>query len=367
MSKTDKKNTAHKTFAFTGGGTAGHVFPVFPVIDRVKKAGFNVIWIGSSRGMEKSLVERAGIKYYGVPSGKMRRYFSFRNLTDLFRILAGFFASIRVLRKEKPLAVISKGGFVSVPPVAAARLLGIPSLNHESDVDPGLAARLNSKLGARALVSYERTLDYLSSAARRQAVVVGNPIRDELLRGNPEEGRRLAGLKIDDNRPLILVLGGSQGALEVNNLLTGCLEDILQVASVVHQRGSGNQGIPDKDGYMSREFFTDELPHLLAAADLAIARSGAGSVWELAATATPAIFIPLRTATRGDQLLNASMAEDAGISVTLGKDADSGSLGGLVLELISDFRRREAMSNAVADYPAREAADRIVDVLMEYA
>lgn len=359
-----RKNS--KLIAFTGGGTAGHVFPAFPVIDRVRAAGYEVIWIGSSNGMERDLVEQAGIRYFGVPSGKLRRYFSFRNLTDLVRIAAGLVASMRILRREKPAVLISKGGFVSVPPVAAARLMGIPALTHESDVDPGLATRLNIKLGARALVSYEETLAYLPELSRRHAVVVGNPVRDTIFAGNRAEGRRIAGIREDDNRPLILVLGGSQGAREVNDLVSGCLDIILPLAAVVHQSGPGNPVQADVDGYMSRPFFSDELPHLLTAADLSIARSGAGSVWELAATGTPAIFIPLRGATRGDQILNAEMAEKTGMSVTLDKDADSEVLGALIEKLISEPERREAMGTGASAYPARESADRISAVLMEY-
>jgi len=336
------------------------------VIERLRRAGYRVLWIGSPRGMEKKLVEDAGIQYSAVPSGKLRRYFSFRNFTDLFAVIAGFFASLRILRKVKPLALISKGGFVTVPPVAAARLLGIPALNHESDVDPGLAARLNFRIGARALVSYEKTIDFLPASSRHRAVVVGNPIRDEIFSGDSDEGRRLAGLRKDDHRPLVLVLGGSQGALEVNTLVSEALDIILPVAAVVHQTGTGNPSVPDRDGYMSRPFFTTELPHLLAAADLAVARSGAGSVWELAASATPAIFIPLRGASRGDQLLNATMAEEAGMSVTLDKGADSRVLGRLVKNLVSDPVRRHKMAESAGIYPAREAADRITEVLLEY-
>ncbi len=356
-----------RLIAFTGGGTAGHVFPAFPVIERVRSAGFEVIWIGSSNGMERDLVEKAGIEFYGIPSGKLRRYFSFKNISDLFRILAGFFASIRLLRGKKPLVLFSKGGFVSVPPVAAARFLKIPTLTHESDVDPGLATRLNIKLGARALVSYEKTLDFLPVSSRSTAVVVGNPVRDAVTGGNPAEGRRIAGIPDDNKRPMLFVLGGSQGAREVNDLITGCLDRILPVAFVVHQTGPGNPSPPDTDGYMSRPFFNEELPHLLAAADLSVARSGAGSVWELAATRTPAIFIPLRGATRGDQILNASVAAESGMSVTLEKGADSAVLGALIEELLSDTARRKLMAEASTVYPAREAAGLIVEVFMEYA
>jgi UDP-N-acetylglucosamine--N-acetylmuramyl-(pentapeptide) pyrophosphoryl-undecaprenol N-acetylglucosamine transferase len=355
-----------KTIAFTGGGTAGHVFPAFPVIDRVRKDGFEVFWIGSSDGMERKLIESAGVRYYGIPSGKFRRYFSLKNMTDLFNILAGFYASRRILRRERPAVLMSKGGFVSVPPAAAARTLGIPCVTHESDVDPGLATRLNLKLGARALTAYEKTLEWLSPAARKTAVVVGNPIRDTLLEGNAQEGRRIAGLDSSDSRPLILVLGGSQGAREVNDLIDGILDLILPLAAVVHQRGAGNPGRPDGGGYLSRPFFNEELPHLLAAADLAVARSGAGTVWELAATGTPAIFIPLRDATRGDQILNAAMADEAGMSFTLEKGAGPADLEKLVSGLLTDKKRLAAMSAAASAYPARGAADRISGLLKEY-
>jgi UDP-N-acetylglucosamine--N-acetylmuramyl-(pentapeptide) pyrophosphoryl-undecaprenol N-acetylglucosamine transferase len=355
-----------RTIAFTGGGTAGHVFPAFPVIARLRALDVDVFWIGSSDGMERRLVEEAGIRYVGVPSGKLRRYFSLKNFTDLFRILAGFFAARRILKKERPQVLMSKGGFVSVPPAAAAKTLGIPCLTHESDVDPGLATRLNLKLGARPLLAYRRTLDDLSEGQKLTAEVVGNPVRDALLSGQRNEGRRLAGLADDDRRPLLLVLGGSQGAREINDLVGGCLDRLLKTCAVVHQTGPGNPALSDRSGYMNRPFFREELPHLLAAADLAVARSGAGSVWELAATRTPAVYVPLRGATRGDQLLNASVAEERGVSVTLESGADPERLASIVLELLSDSDRLENMKRSASAYAASTAADRIVTILMEY-
>lgn len=355
-----------RLIAFTGGGTAGHVFPVFPVIARLRALDMEVFWIGSSDGMERRLVEEAGIRYLGIPSGKLRRYFSLRNFTDLFRIVAGFFAARRIFKKERPRVLMSKGGFVSVPPAAAARTLGIPCLTHESDVDTGLATRLNLKLGARPLLAYRQTLDELSKRRKLTAEVVGNPVRDALLSGRREEGRRLAGLAEDDVRPLILVLGGSQGAREINDLVGGCLDRLLETCAVVHQTGPGNPAHSDRPGYMTRPFFSEELPHLLAAADLAVARSGAGSIWELAATRTPAVYVPLRGATRGDQLLNASVAEERGISVTLDSGSDSERLASIVLELLSDSPRLENMKRSASTYAATESADRIVTILMEY-
>ncbi len=360
-----------KIIAFTGGGTAGHVFPAFPVAERMRSAGFDVIWIGSKRGMERKLVENAGIRYYGIPAGKLRRYFSLRNITDIFRIAAGFCCALRILRKEKPNAVFSKGGFVSVPPVAAARCLHIPAMTHESDVDPGLATRLNMKMGARILVSYKETLSYLSPEAAKNAVVAGNPVRDDFFNSetaDPEKGRKIAGLEPDDPRPLILVLGGSQGAREVNDLVYGSLDAMLEIAAVVHQTGPGNPALAEKYGYLSRPFFHEELPHLLAAADLAVGRSGAGSLWEFAATGTPAIFIPLRgSGTRGDQVLNAESAEKSGMAVILPPDSGPEDLGRIVKELFLSPNGLSAMKAAAAAYPAEEAADRIAEVIKECA
>jgi len=358
--------TGNSTVAFTGGGSAGHVFPAFPVIDRLRDRGFDIVWIGSSRGMERELLRGTGVRYFPVPSGKLRRYFSLGNFVDLFRIIIGFFASLKVLRREKPIALFSKGGFVSVPPVAAAALLKIPALTHESDVSPGLATRLNIKFGARPLVAHRQTLDYLPAPARKSAVALGNPVRDVLLSGRPEEGRRLAGLSRNDKRPLILVLGGSLGARELNKLVTDSLDRLLPIAAIVHQTGSNLPPRQDSRGYMSRPFFFEELPCLLAAAELAIARCGAGALWELAATRTPAVFVPLREATRGDQILNATLAEKFGMSVTLEADADSDRLEKLVMELLSNPAKLAGMSNAAGAFTSRRAAEKIVEMLVEY-
>ncbi len=357
--------TNQKLIAFSGGGTAGHVYPAFPVIRRLKQAGFEILWIGSESGMERDLVERSGIRFVGIPAGKLRRYFSFRNFVDLFRIAAGLLCSWRILRREKPALLFSKGGFVSVPPVAAARFLGIRIFTHESDADPGLATRLNISLGARVLIPYESTRAYLPRRIRDSALVTGNPVRDDLFDGDRIRGRILAGLNETDRRPLILVLGGSLGAREVNDLVVGSLDTILNFAAVVHQTGPGNPQCDSRYGYFRQAFFNDELPHLLAAADLAIARSGAGTLWELAATGTPAIFVPLRGATRGDQLLNAHIAEQQGMAVILKEGSDSKALSRIVLDLLSHPETLSAMAGATSAFPARESADRIVSILME--
>ncbi len=353
----------HKTIAFTGGGTAGHVFPAFPVIERLKNAGYRVLWMGSENGMEQELVMQAGIPYFAIPAGKFRRYWSWKNFTDVFRIVYGIFCSLRILRNNRPNLLFSKGGFVSVAPVIAAFLLRIPTLTHESDVNPGLATKLNLKLRACPLVSYDTTLNHLNVSLRSKAHVVGNPVRDAVFQGDRAEGRRIAGLSPDDKRPLLLVLGGSQGAKEINDLIYAALDEILPLTSVVHQCGLGNSGIPSRYGYTSREFFREEMPHLLAAADLAVSRSGAGALWELAASSTPAIFVPLNTATRGDQIVNALLAEEIGFSVTLKDGSNARELLHIVRGLLSDTMTLTKMRNAASKLPVRTAADKITEII----
>ncbi len=378
----------NRLVVFTGGGTAGHVFPAFPVADRLKERGCELLWLGSAGGAERAWVEGRGMAFKGIPSGKLRRYFSLKNLTDLFRVLAGLIVSFAVLVRRRPALVFSKGGFVSVPPVAAARLLGIAVFTHESDVDPGLATRLNLRLGAVALLSYGETRAFLPAAAAGRARVTGNPVRDVFFHGDAVRGRALAGMAAagvagvaaegmpaegapaanavpEQGRPLVLVLGGSQGAREINDYITENLDDILQMAVVVHQRGEGNSGLPDRPGYMSRPFFTDELPHLMAAADVAVSRCGAGSLWELAATGTPALFVPLRGASRGDQLRNAAVGERLGMSLTLGEDEGSGEFMEKLRLLVLNADVRRKMAEAASGLHAAGAAENIAAVLGE--
>lgn len=364
-----------RTAVFTGGGTAGHVFPAFPVIHRLEAAGWDILWIGSKRGIERELVPAEGIRYIPVSAGKLRRYVSLSNFIDLFRIAAGLIQSFFILRRERPGFLFSKGGFVSCPPAAAAALLGIPAFTHESDIDPGLATRLNLRFGAVLLASYTDTLGFIPPRYRGKAGVVGNPVREAIFSGDPAKGRILAGLNAGDPRPLVLVLGGSQGAAEVNNLIKGCLDNLLTSAALAHQTGSRTDTPPRRPGYIASPFFGEELPHLMAAARLVISRAGAGSVWELAASGTPGILIPLRRGTRGDQIRNAALAEERGMALTLKSGTSPDELLKLIRQLLEHPRRLEAMAESARRFPsaeasggspAREAAPLIIRALEEH-
>ncbi|MFP4372937.1 MAG: undecaprenyldiphospho-muramoylpentapeptide beta-N-acetylglucosaminyltransferase [Spirochaetaceae bacterium] len=354
----------HKPVVFTGGGTAGHVFPGLAVADALRERGdYEILWIGSSSGMERRLVVDRGVPFYGIPAGKLRRYASLRNLVDLAMVAAGFVAAVFRLRALKPAFVFSKGGYVTVPVVAAARVLGIPAVTHESDSDPGLATRLNARLVERVLLSYDSTADFLPAGLRPRCVTVGNPVRRDLRSGRPEAARRAFNLPAD--RPLVFVVGGSLGSAQINGLLAEVLDQLLGFCAVVHQRGDHPAPRPDGEGYASATFIGPEYADLLAAADLVVCRAGAGTLWELSLAGKPAVLIPLpRSGSRGDQLRNARMFADRGAAVVLADDdARPERLLGEIRRLLDDPAARRRMGAAAAGFDAAGAADRIARMI----
>jgi UDP-N-acetylglucosamine--N-acetylmuramyl-(pentapeptide) pyrophosphoryl-undecaprenol N-acetylglucosamine transferase len=302
---------------FTGGGTGGHVYPAKPLIDSLLTDGADrrVYWIGSSRGMEKGIVEKWDIPYYGISSGKLRRYFDLQNFTDLFRIMAGFFQARRILRRDRPLFLFSKGGFVSVPPVLAAKSLGIPVYTHESDVTPGLATRINSRFVTKIFLPYEESLKYMAPAFRSRCLVSGNPVRKEFFSGNPGKGREF--VKAPEGLPVLLVMGGSLGAERINRLVEDNLQELTRFCFVIHQTGTANYIPLDHENYFRAPYFNEEISHLIACADGALSRAGAAAVWELAAGRTPMLLLPLIKGSRGDQVHNARIFEEAGAARVL--------------------------------------------------
>jgi len=308
------------SIAFSGGGTGGHIYPGLAVAAALKQAfPCGIFWIGSEKNLDKSIVEESGITFYPIPAGKLRRNFSFRNVSDFFKVAAGFFAARKILRREKPLLLFSKGGFVSVPPCAAAASLNIPVITHESDYSPGLATRINARFAAKGLgriiTAYPETIQRFPQKIRDKVVALGNPVRNEFKAADPEKGRAFLGAEKTDR--ILLVLGGSQGAMELNELVTGSLDELTRTYLVVHQTGAGWTAHSSRR-YKPYPYIKEELPHVLAAAELVLARSGAGTVWECAASGKPMILLPLAgSGTRGDQLENARFFEEAGAAVVL--------------------------------------------------
>lgn len=319
--------------AFTGGGTGGHIFPGLAVADELKNIAKNnnkeirIIWLGSSKGMDKSIVEKAVDKdgnksadlFYGIPSGKLRRYFSFKNFTDLFRIFAGFIKSFFILIKIKPAVLFSKGGFVSVPPCLAARLLKIPVFTHECDFTLGLANKINFKSAKTMFLSYEETKKSLSQAEEKRVIVTGNPIRPIFYNTNKDNGLKFLDISKDNTKAILLVLGGSSGAKQINKLVFDNIEWLCQNFIVVHQTGllNADDNIVSqlkekyKENYKAFNFIYQEMPDVLSSSTVVLSRAGANSIWEAAVLLKPMLLIPLcGSGTRGDQVDNARFFEE---------------------------------------------------------
>ena len=304
-----------KKIVMTGGGTAGHVTPNIALFDSLQKDGYEIHYIGSYEGIEKGLIENKKIPYYGISSGKFRRYRSWKNLTDPFRVLHGFFQARRLLGRIRPNVVFSKGGFVSVPGVMAAKTRHIPVIIHESDLTPGLANKLAMPSATKVCCNFPETLPYLP---KEKAVLTGSPIRQELLHGNKQAAKDFCGFTGD--LPILMVMGGSIGSVYINNAIRGCIDTLLTKYQIIHLCGKGNidESLKDKKGYAQFEYISENLPDLFAAADLVVARAGANSICELLALHKPNILIPLsRNASRGDQILNANSFAKQGFSAVL--------------------------------------------------
>lgn len=304
-----------KKIVMTGGGTAGHVTPNIALFPALKETGYEIYYIGSYDGIEKELIEAQSIPYYGISSGKLRRYHSWKNFSDPFKVCKGFFESLRILGKIKPNIVFSKGGFVSVPVVFAAKIKKIPVIIHESDLTPGLANKLAIPAATKVCCNFPETLPHLPE---KKAVLTGSPIRRELLCGKKTEAMHFC--RFSKDLPVLMIMGGSIGSVYINNAVRGCLDELLKNYQIIHLCGKGNleKELRHREGYAQYEYISENLPDLFAAADIVVARAGANSICELLALHKPNILIPLgKKASRGDQILNAESFEKQGFSYVL--------------------------------------------------
>lgn len=309
-----------KKIILTGGGTAGHVTPNIALIPHLRKAGYEIVYIGSYDGIEKRLIsDFSDIPYYGIATGKFRRYLDLKNLTDPFRVLKGYAEAKKILRKEKPDVLFSKGGFVSVPVVRAAAALHIPCIIHESDMTPGLANKLCIPVAKKVCCNFPETLTMLP---KEKAVLTGSPIREELSSGNKVAALELC--NFTTSKPVIMVIGGSLGAASVNQIVRDALDKLLEDFQVVHICGKDkmDEQLSYTNGYKQFEYLKAELKDVLAMADAVISRAGANAICELLALKKPNLLIPLPAgASRGDQLLNAASFETQGYSMVLQEEA----------------------------------------------
>ena len=354
---------------FTGGGTAGHIIPGLAIIRELQTCGWRAAWIGSRRPAERTLVRAARVPFYAIPAGKLRRYYSLRNFADVAAVLAGCLHALLLLARLRPRVVFAKGSYVSVPPVVAARLLGIPVITHESDTTPALATRINASMAHTVLVAFAATRGKLPSRLRRRVRVTGNPLRAGLEQGDAERGRTQVGAP--PGLPLLFVTGGSSGARAVNELVWHALPELVRHWFVVHQTGAAWRAPaaapppPLAGRYLALPFVNEGFPDLLAAADVVVSRAGANTLGELAATATPAVLIPLpRTQSRGEQLANAELFAAQGAALVLAEEqTDSASLTAALHELRCDAVRRRRMAGNMARLATRDAAHRIASIV----
>ena len=335
-----------KKIVLTGGGTAGHVTPNIALIPELQKKGYEVHYIGSHEGIERQLIEKMHIPYYGISSGKLRRYFDLKNFTDPFKVLKGFSEARAILKKIKPDVVFSKGGFVTVPVVYAAKQCGIPAIIHESDMSPGLANKLCLPFATKVCANFPEALEALPKG---KAVLTGTPIRQELFYGNKDKGLQFCGFTGD--KPVLLIIGGSLGAVAVNEAVRQILPELLQDFQVIHLCGKGklDESLVGTKGYVQFEYIEKELRDLFAAADVILSRAGANAICELLALRIPNILIPLPAhASRGDQILNANSFAKQGFSFLLEEETMTGeSLLAAIRQVYTDrdaYRARMAAS-----------------------
>jgi UDP-N-acetylglucosamine--N-acetylmuramyl-(pentapeptide) pyrophosphoryl-undecaprenol N-acetylglucosamine transferase len=366
--------------AITGGGTGGHVLPALAVVDELRQRGTlaELIWIGSSEGLERRAAEEASIPFVAIPTGKLRRYLSLRNLTDAGRIPLGVLAARRALAAFRPDVVLSTGGFVSVPAVVAARGIA-PVLTHEQTAILGLANRINARFADVLAVSHSQT-ELLARRLHHRVVVTGNPIRVGLTAGDHSRGLQFLGFEA--SMPVVYVTGGARGASPLNQRIAALLPGILDQAQIVHQTGppSANadasnlsqvrESLPKavRHRYHVVEFLGDELPDIYAIADLVVGRAGAGTIAELAYIGLPAILVPLPGARGDEQSLNAQVLGDVGAAVVIAQqDATPERLQAEILALLDDPERRARMASAARTVARPDAAARLAEELLSLA
>ena len=352
-----------KRIVLTGGGTAGHVTPNIALLPKLKELGYDVHYIGSYNGIEKTLIEECQIPYYGISSGKLRRYFDLKNFSDPFKVLKGFSEAAKLLKNLKPDVVFSKGGFVSVPVVLAAKQQRIPVIIHESDMTPGLANKLSIPAASKVCCNFPETLEHLPKG---KAVLSGSPIREELLTGSREKALKFTGLT--GTKPVLLIIGGSLGSVVVNEAVRGILPKLLKKFEIIHLCGKGklDQTLTAMNGYVQYEYISDELKDLFALCDIVISRAGANSICEFLALRKPALLVPLSAAaSRGDQILNANSFKKQGYAAVLEEEALNGdSLYDALSEL---WDNKDAYIEAMNASPMGNSIQIITDLLEELA
>ncbi len=348
-----------KKIILTGGGTAGHVTPNIALIPELQKQGYDIHYIGSYEGIEKRLISDLGIPYYGIASGKLRRYIDPKNLTDPFKVVKGLGQARSLLKKINPDVVFSKGGFVSVPVVLAAKSRHIPCIIHESDMTPGLANKICIPCAQRVCTNFPETMQHIPA---HKGVLTGTPIRQDLFHGDAASGLAFCGLH--EKKPVLMIIGGSLGSVRVNEAVRAILPQLLQKYQIIHLCGKGktDHTLMKLEGYAQFEYIKDELSDLMAAADVIISRAGANAICEILALRKPNILIPLSAqASRGDQILNAASFEKQGYSIVIQEEDITND--GLLQAVEQAYENRAKFVKAMERSQLNNSIEKIVELI----
>lgn len=352
-----------KTILFTGGGTAGHVIVNLALIPHFINEGWKIVYIGSYDGIEKTLIEEIPeVTYFGISTGKLRRYMSIENMKDPFRVLKGIFQARKIMKRTKPHVIFSKGGFVSVPVVMAAKTRRIPVISHESDFTPGLANKLATPFVKKVLTTFPETVQYLP---KKKAKHIGAVVREELFTGDKQAG--YAFTKLTNEKRIILIMGGSIGSQKINEIIRNNLQTLLQNYHIIHVCGKENldETIQEK-GYVQYEYIDKQLKHVFAITDFVISRAGANAIFEFLALHIPMLLIPLSlAASRGDQIVNATSYKQKGIAHVLEEDEMTDDA---LLQAINRLQREAPiLKDKMKEYRNEEAKDEVIQIIEKMA
>ena len=348
-----------KRIILTGGGTAGHVTPNIALLPTLRELNYDIHYIGSYNGIERKLIEEMDIPYYGIDSGKLRRYFDPKNFTDPFKVLHGYKQARKLIKHLKHDVIFSKGGFVTVPVVISAHRKHIPVIIHESDMTPGLANKLCIPSADKVCCNFPETMKHLPE---NKAVLTGSPIRQELLSGNKLNALNFCGFTA--NKPVLMIIGGSQGSAVVNDAMRGILPELLKTFQVIHLCGKGklDSSLDHLEGYIQFEYVKKELADLFALTDVCVSRAGANAICEILALRKPNLLIPLSAnASRGDQILNADSFENQGFSEVLTEDQLAPTI--LISRIMKLYNNRADYIAAMETSEQSDAISKIISLI----
>lgn len=350
-----------RTIILTGGGSAGHTTPNLALLPYLREEGYKIHYIGSLDGIEKEIISNVpDITYHGIPCGKLRRYFSWKNFTDPFRIIKGYGEAKKLIKQINPEVVFSKGGFVSVPVVAAAHARKVPVVSHESDITMGLANKLSKRYATHICLTFP---DVLKEIQPPVGIYTGSPIRAELYTGDAEKGRAFLGF---DHKPVLLMMGGSLGAQAINIALRAALPELLKEMNVVHLCGKGNldESLKNTKGYAQFEYINKELADIMALSDYILSRAGSNSIHEFLALKKPMLLVPLPlSASRGDQILNANSFAKRNFALVLEQEKMTAES---LIQALKELREKAPSMIAAMDAePNTNGTKAIYDVIVK--